>query len=241
MNKFFRPLLTVLALALGTTSCDKQQAAPQSPVSVTVAHDANAFEYIGEQHNQGLDYYLANARFNDPRPDIDPLTIQFCQTLGYSQADIEKTLYDPETAAIITAAHPGDALRTYFRANNQRQELAYFDQIDNAVRRSASAAAAVAQLQGLEQTVQADKTLQPASQEALLQGIAVGTHSAAYWDDQVRQGPRSPWLTKAAGGAAVSLRINWGEVVMADVSGAIKGGVKGAIKASINNLIDQIF
>jgi hypothetical protein len=240
MKKYFLPLLTVLTMALFTTSCEKDQVTEQAPISTTVAHDANAFEYVGVQHNQGLDYFVANADFRDPRRDMFPLTIRYCETLGYSRADIEKTLYDPETYAVITAANPADALRDYFRANNMSQDLAYLDRMEDAIVQSASAADAVRSLERIEQAVQEDKSLSTASQESLLQGLAVGKHSAVYWSDQIAQGPRSPWVTNAPGGPSAA-RINWGAVVMADLGGAIKGGVKGAILASVSNLLDQIF
>jgi|GEM_PF-2656889 len=242
MKKLLFLFLSFLVVTLVTVSCSKDRADYRPRTVQAGAQSASTYDYVGVQHNQGLDYYLQQADFKDARRQVEPVTIKFGESLGYARTDIEATLHDPKVAGIVNSAAPIDALRAYFKASGLTQEARYFDQMQAALYQSSTATDAVARLNVIEQAVAADRSISTTSQTSLLQGLAVGKHSAEYWYDQSQQGKNSPWIgkTTVANGSAPAGKIRWWIVALHDLVGGIIGGVWGGVVASINNIISQL-
>lgn len=230
-----------VALMLTTAACNKQ-AADYSPSGVRqLAQQENVYDYIGEQHNKGLDYFLEHADFKDGQKQAEPLTLDFVQTQGYDRDEVAHTLADPEVAAIIHSDVPDVALRTYFKAHGMDRELKYFGQMESVLSKAATAEEAVKRLSEIESAITADQALETKSQTALLQGLAVGKHSAQYWYQQTLLGKESPWIIKTStGGTDTSSKLVWWHVGLIDLAGAIGGGLGGGVVASIIYAVGQL-
>jgi len=241
MKKLFFLFLSFVAIALVTVSCDKDRP-DYRPRVASSTQNANAYEYIGEQHNQGLDYFLQNGDFHDIRKQAAPITIQFGEKLGYKRADMEATLSDPSVADVIYSDAPDVTLSAYYKAHGLTKELAYFNQMSAALSaESATAAEAVAKLTEIERAVETDKSLSAKSQISLLQGLAVGKHSAEYWYEQSLLGKSSPWIIKSGqSGGSPQARINWWKVGLMDLAGGLTGGVIGGLAGSIISVAGQL-
>ncbi|UOQ70813.1 hypothetical protein [Hymenobacter cellulosilyticus] len=142
-------------------------------------------------------------------------------------------------------------MSAYYQKHGQFQELKYFEQMRAALSaQSANADEAVAKLTEIERAVESDKSLEPESQIALLQGLSVGKHSAQYWYAQVQLGGKSPWIIKnttATGGTTTAAKINWWKVGLSDLVGGLAGAgggptgvIIGGLGASLQSVIDQL-
>ncbi|MBH8557741.1 hypothetical protein [Hymenobacter negativus] len=241
MKNFFLLLLAFCAIALATVSCSKKDTADMAPTAKTVAQNStNPYDYVGVQHNQGLDYYLAKADFNVAADEVEPKTLDFLQEAGYSRSAMQEVLNQPYVNEIIHSADPVEALRQYYTTNGNTKELDYLDRMVDAMSTSTNSDQAVSRLTQIEDDVQADNSLTASSQESLLKGLAVGRHSAQYWYEQQAQGDQSTWLQANAGtigatnqpGGPNSLR-PWWHYGLADLAGTLGGTIAGGIGASI--------
>lgn len=236
MKKLFLIVLSFFAIALATVSCDKRDDDFGPDLNKALTKGASEYDNIGVQHNQGLDYYLENADFRDARTQVEPLTIKYCESQGYTAEEVKATLRDPQVAAVINSDAPERAIREYFEASNKMRELEYFAQMQEALSAaSPTAAVAVERLTGIEYAIAGDDELSAESKTALLQGLSVGKHSAEYWYAQSQLRSESPWIIKIneGGGEVSELRKPYWAIALADLAGGIMGGVGGAIAGSI--------
>jgi len=209
--------------------CSKESdtAAPQPQKALR--QSAAAYDYLGEQHNAGLDFFLRNADPKDARSQAEPLTIKFVESQGYNGEEAAHTFADPQFKEITTSSAPDEALRKYYEANGMKQELAYFNQFTKVLSTSSTPDEAAERLGELQETVAADNTLSDDSQANLLKGITVGKYSARYWYAQSLLGDKNPWTTTFGNNA---LKPWWGYAV-ADAIGFFEGGIWGSIFGSI--------
>lgn len=230
-----------VALVLTTVACNKQ-AADYSPSNARqLAQHENVYDYIGEQHNKGLDYFLEHADFKDGQKQAEPLALDFVESQGYDRSEIAHTLADPEVATIIHSDAPDVALRTYFKVHGMSREADYFGKMEAVLSKAATAEEAVKSLNEIEAAVTADPSLEEKSQTALLQGLAVGKSSAQYWYQQSLLGKESPWIIKTStGGTSTASRLIWWHVGLIDLAGAIGGGLGGGVVASIIYAVGQL-
>ena len=172
---------------------------------------------------------------------MEPLTLKFGESLGYNHDEMAKTLADPQVSAVIHSDSPENALREQYNANGQKQELAYFNQLEAILTKASTAEEAIGNLNALEEKVASDKSLTEKSQTTLLNGLEVGKHSADYWYQESLKGEASPWAKKKAEGTGVdtSQRINWGVVAVHDVIGFLEGGWPGAVVCSLISIWEQ--
>ncbi|UOQ70812.1 hypothetical protein [Hymenobacter cellulosilyticus] len=105
MKKLFSFFFAFVALALLTISCSKENQ-EVAPKTAKATHNSSAYDYVGEQHNAGLDFYLERADFKNKIGEIEPQTIVFGETIGYNREESAKILSDPRVAEIIYSKAP---------------------------------------------------------------------------------------------------------------------------------------
>lgn len=248
MKNLFPLFSSMLVVALLTTSCSKESSEYSPTNAKTVAQnatsfesaDANPYDYVGKQHNMGLDNYLQKGDVLDIPNQYEAITLDYGVELGYSRDEMEATRRDPQLHEIITSDAPPKAFRAFLELTGQKQELAYFDKIEKVLTTASTAPEAVSALRELEQAVLHDKELEPQVQTALLKGLAVGRHSAEYWYSQAQLGADSPWNGKAGESTgkkgAYAAKFDWGHwgiVALCDAIGAFGGGWFGAVCCSL--------
>jgi hypothetical protein len=238
----FSPVLLFFTFSLVITSCEKVDSdySPKALAVQKVSQNANAYDYIGEQHNQGLDYFVQNADFSNYHNQVVPIVFNFGYSLEYTQPDMQEAVSNSQIAAVINGADTYTVVRDNLVASNKQLKLNYVDRIKAAFSGSpATAAPVVADLVAIENAVIQDGQLTSADRESLLRGLAVGKSSAEYWYNQKQLGAASPWVIKiqGAGGSNPQARLlQWLIVAAADAIGATVGspaGPTGAIVCSV--------
>lgn len=241
MKKLLYFVLSFFALAWMTVSCSKDQSNVAPRPGTPNAANASKYDYIGVQHNDGMDYFLKVADFKDYRNQVEPVTLSFLEGQGYNRKEAEAILHDPSVDKVIHSSSPADALGAYYKEKGMIQELNYLEKIKVALSpESATASVAVERLTEIERAVETDATLSEASQNSLLQGLAIGKHSAQYWYGHAQLGEKSPWIIKGNQSGSAARRINWWVVGLMDLAGGIMGGLPGGIASSLISVADQL-
>jgi hypothetical protein len=260
VSKRLSVIFIALLLALGLSSPargDKHSAAsapsrfvtfPHTRPPVDVSNPANQVDFVGQLHNEGLDYAIANkARLgNDPR--LWTLRVQQL-TSEYLCAN------ESRIGQLFSGMTPGTLPDDCSMTDGEVSFLAELQQLqDNAT--SLGFANFIAAVKGLEASVAA-QPMSTREKVITLGACSVARYSAAYWYSET-QLATSLWATLPSGTPS-PLSINWGDVGKQDVEGAVGGligslfggpitwlgaglgALGGAIAGSAVEIIDQLW